>query len=271
MSRLEAQDLTCGIGNRTIVRGISLVCAPGTMTAIVGVNGVGKSTLMRVLAGVRRPICGQVTVDDTNLASLSPRQRARRLAFVAQEETIPDELTLSEMVTLGRLPHQAPWQVGGRRERAIVAEALAAVGLTGLANRSCAHLSGGERRRALLAKGLAQGTDLLLLDEPTNHLDVHHQIHLLTTMRATGRTIIATIHDLDLAMGWFDQVVMLADGAILASGAPLDTMTPQHLEDSFRVRSRQIVSGDHDVDHLVIDGLITADPQGNPTQEGKHE
>ena len=105
MSRLEAQDLTCGIGNRTIVRGISLVCAPGTMTAIVGVNGVGKSTLMRVLAGVRRPICGQVTVDDTNLASLSPRQRARRLAFVAQEETIPDELTLSEMVTLGRLLH----------------------------------------------------------------------------------------------------------------------------------------------------------------------
>ncbi len=259
MTRLCAQDLACGIGHRTIVSGVTFQCEPGSMTAIVGVNGVGKSTLMRVLAGIRRPVTGQVKVGSDDVSSLSPRQRAQRLAFVAQEETIPDELTLAEMVALGRLPHQAPWRRGGRKERAIVIESLAAVGLTNLAHRSCNHLSGGERRRALLAKGLAQGTELLLLDEPTNHLDVHHQIHLLKTMRNTGRTIVATIHDLDLAMGWFDQVVILAAGEVLAVGAPATTMTPRHLEEAFKVRSRQIAQSDNRPQHLVIDGLVSHD------------
>ncbi|MDO4784566.1 MAG: ABC transporter ATP-binding protein [Propionibacteriaceae bacterium] len=264
MTVLKAQSLTCTIGNRTIVSGVNVSITSNTMTAIVGVNGVGKSTLMRVLAGIRRAAHGHVEVDGHDIAALTPRQRARQLAFVAQEEAAPEDLTLTEMVALGRLPHLMPWQVGGSKERKIVAEALELVGLSKLAHRRCDHLSGGERRRAMLAKGLAQGTELLLLDEPTNHLDVHHQIHLLEAMRNTGRTIVATIHDLDLAVGWFDQIIVLANGGVLTSGPPSEVMSPATLETAFKVRSRQVPPIPGGVPHLVIDGLVPVD-QADPS------
>lgn len=256
MSTLRTEGVSCAIGRRTILTDIDLEIEPGTMTAIVGVNGVGKSTLMRVLAGIRPAAVGRVLLDGKDLGGMPARQRARLLAFVAQEETPPDELTLAEMVALGRLPHLMPWQVGGARQRRIVAESLAMVGLAELSERRCNQLSGGERRRAMLAKGLAQHTDLLLLDEPTNHLDVHHQIHLLEVIRSTGRTVVATIHDLDLAMGWFDHVVMLADGGIHAAGTAEDVMTPENLKAAFNVRARQVPALDGGVPHLVMDGLV---------------
>ena len=260
MTALKADNLTCSIGRRVIVSGIDLDVQPGTMTALVGVNGVGKSTLMRVLAGIRPATAGRVEVNGRDLSRLRPRERARLMAFVAQEEAAPEDLSLSEMVALGRLPHLMPWQVGGSNEKRIVAECLEMVGLAHLADRRCGHLSGGERRRAMLAKGLAQDTDLLLLDEPTNHLDVHHQLHLLQTMRATGRTIVASIHDLDLAMGWFDRIVMLADGGIHASGTPEEVMTAANLESAFKVRARQVPAISDGVQHLVVDGLVPPEP-----------
>ena len=231
MTALKADNLACSIGRRVIVSGIDLDVQPGTMTALVGVNGVGKSTLMRVLAGIRPATTGHVEIDGRDLSRLRPRERARLMAFVAQEEAAPEDLSLSEMVALGHL-----------------------------ADRRCGHLSGGERRRAMLAKGLAQGTDLLLLDEPTNHLDVHHQLHLLQTMRATGRTIVASIHDLDLAMGWFDRIVMLADGGIHAAGTPEEVMTAVNLESAFKVRARQVPAVGDGVQHLIIDGLVPPEP-----------
>lgn len=265
MTRLVAESLTCAIGKRVIVQNISFEAKPHTMTAILGVNGAGKSTLMRVLAGINPALNGRVRVNDTDIATLTPKQRARRIAFVAQEEVAPEDLTLTEMITLGRLPHLMPWQVGGAKERAIVEDCIEMVSLSHLAHRQCGQLSGGERRRAMLAKGLAQGTELLLLDEPTNHLDVHHQIHLLQTMRATGRTIVATIHDLDLAMGWFDQIVMLCDGETLTSGPPETTMTNTNLDTAFSVNARQIPAIDNGVRHLVIDGLT----KGTRSQDTK--
>ena len=117
MTALKADNLTCSIGRRVIVSGIDLDVQPGTMTALVGVNGVGKSTLMRVLAGIRPATAGRVEVDGKDLSQLRPRERARLMAFVAQEEAAPEDLTLSEMVTLGRLPHLMPWQVGGSDEK----------------------------------------------------------------------------------------------------------------------------------------------------------
>lgn len=255
MSRLTAQALTCRIGSRTILSDITLDVLPHTMTAIVGVNGVGKSTLMRVLAGLRPAASGQVLVDGVDLSTLSPRSRARTLAFVAQEETPPAELTLAEMIAMGRIPHRMPWQLDGRKERLVVGESLELVGLAHLAHRRCTQLSGGERRRAMLAMGLAQGTELLLLDEPTNHLDVHHQIQLLQTMKSVGRTIVATIHDLDLAMGWFDHVIVLSDETVLAAGPPQLTLTPDILHSAFKVEARPIPPIASGPPHLVIEGL----------------
>ena len=225
MSHMEITRVSAGIGNTTIVHDINFTITPGAMTALVGVNGAGKSTLLRALAGITKPHHGEVTLDGESVHEIRPRRRAQLLTLVGQEENPPGDLTVSEMVTLGRLPHLKSWQMGGREEQEIVAEAISMVGLTDVADRPCDQLSGGQRRRALLARGFAQHTDMVMLDEPTNHLDVHHQLHLLKVLRESGRTILATIHDLDLAMSHFDQVVVLYDGTMLC--APPDEVLIQ--------------------------------------------
>jgi len=165
------------------------------------------------------------------------------------------DLAVAEMVGLGRLPYLKSWQLGSSKEKDIIARSLATVGISGLADRPCDQLSGGQRRRALLARGFAQETDLVLLDEPTNHLDVHHQLHLLGVLRDSGRTIIATIHDLDLAMSYFDQVVVLHQGGMLCAGHPQDVLIPDNLRKVFDVQALIAQLPEATNPHLIIDSL----------------
>ena len=188
-------SVAAGIGKKTLLRGVSFTVERGTMTAIVGINGVGKSTLLRALGGIAKPHAGQVLIDAANVHAIKPRHRATLMTLVGQEESPPGDLTVAEMVALGRLPYLKSWQLGSSKEKDIIARSLATVGISDLADRPCDRLSGGQRRRALLARGFAQETDLVLLDEPTNHLDVHHQLHLLSVLKNSGRTIVATIHE----------------------------------------------------------------------------
>ena len=255
MSHMEITRVSAGIGNTTIVHDINFTIPPGTMTALVGVNGAGKSTLLRALAGITKPHHGEVTLDGESVHEIRPRRRAQLLTLVGQEENPPGDLTVSEMVTLGRLPHLKSWQMGGREEQEIVAEAIAMVGLTDVADRPCDQLSGGQRRRALLARGFAQHTDMVMLDEPTNHLDVHHQLHLLKVLRESGRTILATIHDLDLAMSHFDQVVVLYNGTMLCAGPPEEVLIPDNLRVVFDVRAYIARLPEAINPHLIIDSL----------------
>lgn len=248
-------DVACGIGKATIVRGITFTVERGTMTALVGVNGAGKSTLLRGLAGITSLHAGSVLLDGAPVHAMRPRHRARQMTLVGQEESPPGDLTVSEMVALGRLPHLKSWQLGGKEERRIVAESLELVGVADLADRPCDQLSGGQRRRALLARGFAQGTDLVLLDEPTNHLDVHHQLHLLKVLRESGRTILATIHDLDLAVSHFDQVVVLHEGTMLAAGAPEEVLVPENLRRVFDVQAMLAKLPEATRTHLIVDSL----------------
>ena len=223
MSHMEITRVSAGIGNTTIVHDINFTITPGTMTALVGVNGAGKSTLLRALAGITKPHHGEVTLDGESVYEIRPRRRAQLLTLVGQEE--------------------------------IVAEAIAMVGLTDVADRPCDQLSGGQRRRALLARGFAQHTDMVMLDEPTNHLDVHHQLHLLKVLRESGRTILATIHDLDLAMSHFDQVVVLYDGTMLCAGPPEEVLIPDNLRVVFDVRAYIARLPEAISPHLIIDSL----------------
>lgn len=253
MSRLEICSVAAGFNKTPLLTNVSFTVEPGTMTALVGVNGAGKSTLLRAIAGISPALAGQVLYDGVSVHSMRPRQRARQLTLVGQEESPPGDLTVSEMVALGRLPHLKSWEVGGKREQKIVADALALVGLSDLAERPCDQLSGGQRRRALLARGFAQGTDMVMLDEPTNHLDVHHQLHLLKVLRESGRTILATIHDLDLAVAHFDQVVVLHEGAMLAAGNPSDVLTSDNVRKVFDVEAHLLtVAGKT---HIIVDSL----------------
>lgn len=265
MSTLTATGLDCSIGPTRILSNVELTLSPGTMTALVGVNGSGKSTLMRVLAGINPPAGGTVLLDDTDLHLMPPRRRSRRLAFVGQEESPPEDLRLAEMVSLGRIPYRPPWAIGGPKERELVMATLDEVGLADLADRRCDQLSGGERRRALLARGLAQGTELLLLDEPTNHLDVRHQLSLCDLIRRTGRTVLASLHDLDLAISYFDQVIVLANGGVLAQGPPVEVLSPEVLAAAFGVNARQVaLSGARP--HLIFESL---EPSQQTERTGK--
>lgn len=259
--RLQAKGLRCDIDGRTILHDVDLDLAPGTTTAIVGVNGTGKSTLLRALAGLRPAVAGQVEVGHDPLMSLTPRERARRIAFVGQEETPPEDLLVGEMIALGRTPYSRPWESGGRDERRVVLEALARVGMSEFVDRPCDALSGGERRRALLARGLAQDCPILMLDEPTNHLDIAHQHHLLTLVRALERTTVMAIHDLDLAHRYSDHVVVLHAGTVLAAGPPRDALRAEVIATAFGMHATLLTDPVAGEDHLVTVPFTTSPPR----------
>ncbi|WP_353951792.1 ABC transporter ATP-binding protein [Knoellia sp. S7-12] len=251
-SHLSSHGLACGIGGRTIVAGVDLEVPHGAMVAVVGRNGSGKSTLLRTLVGLRPATAGRVDLDGVDLTRLSTRTRATRLAFVGQEESPPEDLLVGEMVALGRIPHRPPWAVNESSERPIVLAALDAVDLVDKADHPCNHLSGGERRRAMLARAIAQGSDLLVLDEPTNHLDVHHQVQLMQTVRGLGRTVLAAVHDLTLAAAHFDLVAVLHEGRVLAVGPPATVLEPTLIHRVFDIDAAHLTDPVTGRTHLVL-------------------
>lgn len=240
LTHLSTRGLACAIGRRTILSGVELDVRRGEVLGLVGANGTGKSTMLRALAGVRRPSAGCVLVDGEPLASLGLRARARRLAFVAQEQAAQTDLLVGEMVALGRIPHARAWGGLNDRAREAVADALDQVDLGYAINQPMDHLSGGERRRALIARGLAQEAPLLLLDEPTNHLDIGHQLALMRRIRSLGRTVVVALHDLDLAATFCDRIAVLHDGGLLACGEPDEILTPSILHDAFGVLATRV-------------------------------
>lgn len=211
--KLVAQQLSVSIGGRRVCHDLELTIEAGSRWAILGVNGVGKTTLLTTLAGMRAPQAGQVLIDAASLASMPARTRARCLGLMAQEDSfhISDpEVTALEVALLGRLPHLNWWQPESVRDEQLAHTALAAVGLTEIALRRAATLSGGERRRLALAALLAQEVPLCLLDEPTSHLDMHQQIALLDLLDGwDGRTLVMTLHDVNLAVRYCTHVLLL--------------------------------------------------------------
>ncbi|MFJ1461502.1 ABC transporter ATP-binding protein [Nocardia sp. N2S4-5] len=234
---------------------MSFAVEAGEIIGVVGPNGSGKTTLLRTLAGLLRPQQGQVFVERLDLQGLSARRRARAIALVAQDEQPPDDLRAGEVVALGLTPYLPPWGPGGPRERAAVESALRAVDLEGFADRPVHRMSGGERQRVLLARALAQDTPLLLLDEPTNHLDVTHRLALLTLARALDRTVVLTLHDLDLADRFCDRVLVLDKGRAGALTPPETALTPDVLATVFGVRAARVRHPDTGESHLLLDTI----------------
>ncbi len=257
---LACSGLDCGVAGTVVLRGVDLVVEPGSRTAIVGINGAGKSTLLRALAGLTSPYAGSVSLDGADLADVPARLRARSIAFVGQEEMPPMELRVAEMVALGRVPHHAPWRIGDEDRDAVVADALRRVGLADYADRRCHQLSGGERRRLVLARGLAQGAPILALDEPANHLDVAWQLRLLALLGDHRGTVLASMHDLDLVMRHFDQVAVVGHGRLLAAGPPAQTLTPALLRDAFGVDCAALADPVTGRPHLLIRGVAAPTP-----------
>lgn len=226
-SRLDAGAIRFSAGGREILNGIDLTVAAGERLVVIGPNGSGKSTLLRCLYAWHRPSSGVVLLDGTDLFGVPSDRRAQTIAVLAQQSETGLGLSIAEVVGLGRLPHRKSWGAESAEDRAAVDEALAAVGLDTWRDRPFAPLSGGEKQRVLFARALAQKPALLILDEPTNHLDIRHQIEVLEIARRLGISIVATLHDLNLAARWCNRLCLLDQGRVRAVGSPGEVLTPE--------------------------------------------
>jgi iron complex transport system ATP-binding protein len=230
-SRLRTQDLSIGYDDRTVIRGLSVDIPDGRVTAIVGPNACGKSTLLRGLARLLKPAAGQVILDGHDIGALHTKEVARRLGLLPQTSIAPEGITVADLVSRGRFPHQKVLRQWSRSDDDAVAEAMRCTGITDLAGRLVDELSGGQRQRVWVAMVLAQETPLILLDEPTTYLDIAHQVELLDlfTMlnREQNRTVVAVLHDLNHACRYADQIIAMKAGEIVAQGDPHTVITEE--------------------------------------------
>lgn len=223
--RLQLQGVTVRLGSTTALDDVTLTAAEGLVTGLIGPNGSGKSTALRVAYRALHPDIGAVYVGGDDVHRMRPRQAALRTSAMPQQEDVPEGQDVTGLVSLGLLPQLGPLRGGGRQGRAAVEEAIRAVDLQDAAHRPVATLSGGQRQRALLARALVQRPRVVLLDEPTNHLDLRHQHEFLSRIRRTGITVVCTLHDINLAATYCDDIVLLAAGRVTAAGAPVPVLT----------------------------------------------
>jgi iron complex transport system ATP-binding protein len=241
MPLLALEDVTAGYGRVSALHDVTLAIEPGERVALLGRNGSGKTTCLRVAGGILSPQRGRVLVEGRDLASLEPREAARVVSGVAQQEESDLPFLVRDAVALGRLHRLRPWSGPGPEDLAAIEDAIERLGLAALADRPLPALSGGERRRVALARCLAQDARVLLLDEPTAHLDPGHEASLLSTLsalaRERGKAVLAAIHDLNLASLFADRVVLLAGGRVVADGAPGDVLTADRVHEAFGARA----------------------------------
>ena len=226
---LEAERVSFTYGPRMVLDEVSVAVTRGDLLGVIGPNGGGKTTLLRLLAGVLAPQSGRVLLEGRPLAAHRRRELARRIAVVAQDPHLEFPYTALEVVLMGRAPHLPPLGFPRARDVAIARAALARLEVAGVEDRPLEQLSGGERQRVLLARALAQEPDVLLLDEPTAHLDLRHQAGIAAVVqdlrRVRGTAVVSVLHDLNLAAVSCDRLVLLAGGRVLRAGTPRDVLT----------------------------------------------
>lgn len=257
---LEAHGLRAGYGAVTIVDGVDLALPPGKISVIVGANASGKSTLLKTLARLITPQAGSVVLDGAAIGEVPTKQLARTLGLLPQMPVAPEGIAVADLVSRGRHPHQKLFRSWTADDDRAVAEALAATGVSDLADRAMDELSGGQRQRVWIAMALAQETDILLLDEPTTFLDVAHQVEVLDLLtdlnRRRGTTIVMVLHDINLAARYADHLFALKAGRLVAHGTPDDVVTAELMRDVF------------DLDSVVIPDPVSGSPIVLP--RGRH-
>ncbi len=247
---IVVESLVWKIGSKTIIDGVSFAAEPGKMLGLLGPNGSGKTSLLRLLAGLKKPTSGQITLDGKNIARIKRRSMAQRIAFIEQHATTNASLKVIDVVKLGRFPHRSMFSGWTTADDTAVTYALERTEMTGKRNDHWQSLSGGEKQRAHLARALAQSPRELILDEPTNHLDIHHQINLMRLVSALPITSIIALHDLNHAAMFCDQLIVIQSGKIVASGSPEEVITQALLNDVFSVDARVESSPYHSKPHI---------------------
>jgi iron complex transport system ATP-binding protein len=235
---VKVEEVAVTLGESEILRGISTRFLEGELTAVIGPNGAGKSTLVRAILGLVT-LSGRVLVGGRELRRLSPKELARTLAFVPQDTHLDFPFSVEELVLMGRYAHLRPLERERDVDRRVVAEALERLDLAGFRHRDVTTLSGGERQRVLIARALATEARILLADEPVSNLDIGHRLEtleLLAELARAGYTVIAVLHDLDLALRYAGRVLLLDGGRVAAQGEPRAVIAGAELERAFGVR-----------------------------------
>ena len=242
---LAVENLTLGYGDRTVIDGLDLVVPTGRISAIVGANACGKSTLLRSMSRLLVPREGRVLLDGKQVHRMPAKELARTMGLLPQSPIAPEGITVADLVGRGRNPHQRMFSRWTAADDEAVAAALDATDTAILADRSVDELSGGQRQRVWIAMALAQHTDLLLLDEPTTFLDVSHQIEVLDLLtdlnRTRGTTIVMVLHDLNLAARYADHLIALAGGGLHAAGDPQEVLTEETVQAVFGLTSKVLI------------------------------
>ncbi|MFG3578044.1 ABC transporter ATP-binding protein [Micromonospora chersina] len=265
--RLVGEALTLGYDRRTVAEDLTVAVPDGSFTVIIGPNACGKSTLLRALARLLRPARGTVLLDGADIHRRPARQVARTLGLLPQSATAPDGLTVAELVSRGRYPHQGLLRQWSREDERVVDRAMADTGVAELADRPVDELSGGQRQRVWIAMALAQQTPLLLLDEPTTYLDIAHQVEVLDLCarlhEEQGRTLVAVLHDLHQAARYATHLVAMRDGRVVAAGDPRRIVTTELVEEVFGLPCR-IIEDPETGTPLVLPAARRSGTDGEP-------
>ncbi|MEA3349857.1 MAG: ABC transporter ATP-binding protein [Chloroflexota bacterium] len=237
MKTLTAKNLTCAYEDGNVLEYLCLEAHPGEVLALIGPNGVGKSTLLRAMSRLLRPRHGSVQLADVDLWNQSPRRVARQLAMAPQVSETHWAITVKDMIALGRAPHRGWLLPLSRKDHRVIENVIAQTGLSDLQDRPVNELSGGEQRRAILARVLAQEPEVMLLDEPTSHLDLKYQAEIMGLVKnlahKDGLTVIASLHDLNLAALYADRMALLSGKRLAKVGSPREVLQPECLSEVY--------------------------------------
>ena len=234
---LKVENIEYKTKQTKILRGVSLQVHPGEFVGVIGPNGSGKSTLLKNIYRMLTPTSGEILLDVKSLIKMSNRKMAERLAVVAQESEANFDFTVGEVVQMGRYPRKKMMEAANDEDREIVKQSLGMVGMDEFLERSFLTLSGGEKQRVLIARALAQETEMIILDEPTNHLDIGSQIKTLSLLKNSGKTVLTALHDLSLAARFCDRVYVLKDGRNLCDGQPETLISSELVKELYQIEA----------------------------------
>lgn len=233
--KLEIKNLDYSYGNKLAVDDVSLQVEEGEFVGLIGPNGSGKSTVLKNVYRALIPDKGEIYIDGEDLLKMNYKESALKMAVVGQENDVPFNFKVEEIVAMGRTPHKRLFDIDTKEDKAIVMHALEHVGMEDMAKRNYLHLSGGEKQRVIIARATAQESDLLILDEPTNHLDISYQMQIFDFVQRINATVLAAIHDLNMAALYCDRLYILADGKICYEGTPEEVLTPDIIKEVYGV------------------------------------
>ncbi|MDM5250482.1 heme ABC transporter ATP-binding protein [Lysinibacillus sp. G4S2] len=232
---LEAKQVSFSISDERILHEVSVQIKEKQFVGLIGPNGSGKSTLLKNMYRLLKPESGTILLNEQDILKQSSKSIAKNLAVVSQETPVLFDFTVHDLVSMGRTPHKKLFELDQQQDFQIVKSALDQTGIAHLEKRSFSSLSGGEKKRVMVARALAQQAQMLILDEPTNHLDIQHQLQLMDLIQTLHLTVVAAIHDLNIAAMYCDQIYVLQQGRIVCFGTPEEVLTPQLLQDVFGV------------------------------------